>query len=77
MVKLCSKTLLLRNEKLSQQCDRLFAANGLAFNSLPGLSPLPDTMMNRLFARLLDESVWVNQMRPAKVRKKVGRCGSA
>ncbi|CAD6536796.1 TetR/AcrR family transcriptional regulator [Paraburkholderia sabiae] len=49
---------------------RYFAASGLAFNSLLGLSPLPDSMMNRLFDRLLDEAAWVSQKQPAKTRKK-------
>lgn len=52
---------------------RYFAASGLAFNSLLALSPLPDAMMNRLFDRLLDESAWVKQLQPAKMRKKVAR----
>ncbi|MEM5340705.1 TetR/AcrR family transcriptional regulator [Paraburkholderia azotifigens] len=49
---------------------RYFAASGLAFNSLLGLSPLPESMLNRLFDRLLDEAAWVSQKPPAKTRRK-------
>ncbi|MBN3757659.1 TetR/AcrR family transcriptional regulator [Paraburkholderia sp. Tr-20389] len=51
---------------------RYFAASGLAFNALLGMSHLPESMMNRLFDRLLDEASWVNQKPAAKkTRKKV------
>lgn len=47
-----------------ESCDfelsllRYFAASGLAFNVLLGLTPLSGTMRNRLFTRLLDEEGW-------------------
>ncbi|SEK06588.1 TetR/AcrR family transcriptional regulator [Paraburkholderia diazotrophica] len=67
------KKLREESSDLELSLLRYFAASGLAFNSLLGLSPLPDAMMNRLFERLLDESAWIDQMQPAKVRKKVAR----
>lgn len=48
---------------------RYFAASGLAFNSLLGLSLLPDATTNRLFDRLLDETAWVNHKIPVERRK--------
>ncbi|WP_175839416.1 TetR/AcrR family transcriptional regulator [Burkholderia anthina] len=37
---------------------RYFAASGIAFNVLLGLTPLTGAMRNRLFVRLLDEESW-------------------
>ncbi|MDN8035888.1 TetR/AcrR family transcriptional regulator [Burkholderia vietnamiensis] len=37
---------------------RYFAASGIAFNVLLGLTPLTSAMRNRLFKRLLDEGSW-------------------
>ncbi|AOI60669.1 TetR/AcrR family transcriptional regulator [Burkholderia diffusa] len=37
---------------------RYFAASGIAFNVLLGLTPLTGAMRNRLFARLLNEENW-------------------
>ncbi|WP_233809016.1 TetR/AcrR family transcriptional regulator [Paraburkholderia sp. HP33-1] len=37
---------------------RYFAASGIAFNSLLGLSAMPDTLRDRLFDRLLDDEKW-------------------
>ncbi|WP_321792397.1 TetR/AcrR family transcriptional regulator [Burkholderia pyrrocinia] len=37
---------------------RYFAASGIAFNVLLGLTPLTGAMRNRLFTRLLDEESW-------------------
>ncbi|WP_321800150.1 TetR/AcrR family transcriptional regulator [Burkholderia sp. BCC1988] len=37
---------------------RYFAASGIAFNVLLGLTPLTKTMRNRLFTRLLDDESW-------------------
>ncbi|SIT39428.1 TetR family transcriptional regulator (fragment) [Paraburkholderia piptadeniae] len=67
------KKLREESSDLELSLLRYFAASGLAFHSLLGLSPLPDAMMNRLFDRLLDESAWTDQMQPAKTRKKVTR----
>ncbi|RQR70912.1 TetR/AcrR family transcriptional regulator [Burkholderia sp. Bp9012] len=47
---------------------RYFAASGIAFNVLLGLTPLTGAMRNRLFARLLDEESW--QARTAKPKSK-------
>ncbi|MFB9123162.1 TetR/AcrR family transcriptional regulator [Paraburkholderia dipogonis] len=49
---------------------RYFAASGLAFHSLLGLSPLDDATRNRLFDRLLDEASWQGQNAPVKRRKR-------
>lgn len=49
---------------------RYFAASGLAFHSLLGLSPLADSTRNRLFDRLLDEESWQGQVSPPKRRKR-------
>ncbi|RKR31591.1 TetR family transcriptional regulator [Paraburkholderia sp. BL17N1] len=49
---------------------RYFAASGLAFHSLLGLSPLADSTRNRLFDRLLDEESWQGQASPPKRRKR-------
>ncbi|MBN3789170.1 TetR/AcrR family transcriptional regulator [Burkholderia sp. Ac-20353] len=37
---------------------RYFAASGIAFNVLLGLTPLTAAMRNRLFTRLLDDESW-------------------
>nr|WP_057927409.1 TetR/AcrR family transcriptional regulator [Burkholderia ambifaria] len=47
---------------------RYFAASGIAFNVLLGLTPLTGAMRNRLFARLLDEESW--QARTVKPKRK-------
>ncbi|WP_175817911.1 TetR/AcrR family transcriptional regulator [Burkholderia diffusa] len=47
---------------------RYFAASGIAFNVLLGLTPLTGAMRNRLFARLLDEESW--QARTVKPKSK-------
>ncbi len=49
---------------------RYFAASGLAFHALLGLSPLGDSDRNRLFDRLLDEESWQAQKAPPKRRKR-------
>jgi AcrR family transcriptional regulator len=49
---------------------RYFAASGLAFHALLGMSPLEDADRNRLFDRLLDEEKWHGQKPPAKRRKR-------
>ena len=49
---------------------RYFAASGLAFHSLLGLSPLGDSARNRLFDRLLDEESWQGQKLQPKRRKR-------
>lgn len=52
------KTLQQESGDLELSLLRYFAASGIAFNSLLGLVPLPQSMVNRLFARLLDEESW-------------------
>ncbi|PNF03373.1 TetR/AcrR family transcriptional regulator [Burkholderia cenocepacia] len=47
---------------------RYFAASGIAFNVLLGLTPLTGAMRNRLFARLLDEESW--QAKAVKPKRK-------
>jgi AcrR family transcriptional regulator len=47
---------------------RYFAASGIAFNVLLGLTPLTGAMRNRLFARLLDEESW--QTKAVKPKRK-------
>lgn len=37
---------------------RYFAASGIAFSTLLGLSAVPDELRNRLFDRLLDDTKW-------------------
>jgi AcrR family transcriptional regulator len=49
---------------------RYFAASGLAFHSLLGLSPLDDSARNRLFDRLLDEASWQGRHSQTKRRKR-------
>ncbi|CAE6755544.1 TetR/AcrR family transcriptional regulator [Paraburkholderia haematera] len=45
---------------------RYFAASGLAFHFLLGLSPVSNSARNRLFDRLLDEERWQGQTVPPK-----------
>jgi AcrR family transcriptional regulator len=52
---------------------RYFAASGIAFHSLLGLSPLSDAARDRLFKRLLDEDSWRDQPETAKGRKRAAR----
>lgn len=49
---------------------RYFAASGIAFQTLLGMSPLNDSARNRLFDRLLDEARWQAQTLPPKRRSK-------
>lgn len=49
---------------------RYFAASGLAFHTLLGLSPLDDSARNRLFERLLDEGSWQAEHAQTKRRKR-------
>ena len=49
---------------------RYFAASGLAFHTLLGMSPLSESARNRLFGRLLDEESWQAQTSPPKRRSK-------
>lgn len=48
---------------------RYFAASGLAFHTLLGMSPLDEADRNRLFERLLDEEKW-RSGKPQKLRRK-------
>ncbi|MFM0095100.1 TetR family transcriptional regulator [Paraburkholderia nemoris] len=52
---------------------RYFAASGLAFHSLMGLSQLSNSARNRLFDRLLDEESWPAQVPQPKPRKRSAR----
>ncbi|MEX3934507.1 TetR/AcrR family transcriptional regulator [Paraburkholderia phymatum] len=70
-----AKMKKLREESADLELSllRYFAASGLAFNSLLGLSPLPESMLNRLFARLLDETAWAVHRSEPKARRRVAR----
>jgi len=57
------KTLEDEATDLDLSLLRYFAASGLAFRSLLGLSTVSDSMRDRLFERLLDERSWVGQKR--------------
>jgi AcrR family transcriptional regulator len=55
----------VRVKQLQQEADdselallRYFAASGIAFNSLLGISPLSKAARERLFTRLMDDSKW-------------------
>jgi len=52
---------------------RYFAATGLAFHTLLGLSPLNASARNRLFDRLLDEERWHCEKRHATPRQRTAR----
>lgn len=52
---------------------RYFAATGIAFNSLLGLSPLPQSLVNRLFERLLDDDSWQIHSHQPATRKRAAR----
>jgi AcrR family transcriptional regulator len=67
------KRLREESHDLELSLLRYFAASGLAFNSLLGLSPLPESMLDRLFDRLLDETAWVDQKSVPKPRRRVAR----
>lgn len=56
---------------------RYFAASGIAFNYLLGISPLSKAARERLFARLLDDDAWQAQARPAAPRKRAARKAGA
>ena len=67
------KALQRESGDLELSLLRYFAASGIAFNSLLGLAPLPQTMINRLFDRLLDEDSWQSQKQPPKAPKRAVR----
>ncbi|RQR37288.1 MULTISPECIES: TetR/AcrR family transcriptional regulator [unclassified Burkholderia] len=52
------KTMDKESDDFELSLLRYFAASGIAFNVLLGLTPLSGAMRNRLFARLLDEESW-------------------
>lgn len=52
---------------------RYFAASGIAFNYLLGISPLSKVARERLFARLLDDALWTNLVVQAPVKKRAKR----
>jgi hypothetical protein len=52
---------------------RYFAASGIAFHSLLGLSPLSDSTRDGLFERLLDEDRWRPALAGPKGKKKAGK----
>ncbi|BEU26423.1 TetR family transcriptional regulator [Paraburkholderia sp. 22B1P] len=67
------KALQRESGDLELSLLRYFAASGIAFNSLLGLAPLPQTMINRLFDRLLDEDSWQTQKQQPKAPKRAVR----
>jgi AcrR family transcriptional regulator len=67
------KALQRESGDLELSLLRYFAASGIAFNSLLGLAPLPQTMINRLFDRLLDEDSWQSQKQQPKAPKRAAR----
>ncbi|MFM0016909.1 TetR/AcrR family transcriptional regulator [Paraburkholderia azotifigens] len=67
------KALQRESGDLELSLLRYFAASGIAFNSLLGLAPLPQTMINRLFDRLLDEDSWQTQKQLPKAPKRAVR----
>ncbi|MFP3557022.1 TetR/AcrR family transcriptional regulator [Paraburkholderia sp. SIMBA_049] len=67
------KALQRESGDLELSLLRYFAASGIAFNSLLGLAPLPQTMINRLFDRLLDDDSWQSQKQPPKAPKRAAR----
>lgn len=52
---------------------RYFAASGLAFHTLLGLSPLSEAARERMFDRLLDEDCWQGGAPQPKARKRSTR----
>jgi AcrR family transcriptional regulator len=67
------KALQRESGDLELSLLRYFAASGIAFNSLLGLAPLPQSMINRLFDRLLDEDSWQSQKQQPKTPKRAAR----
>ncbi|BCG03265.1 TetR family transcriptional regulator (plasmid) [Paraburkholderia sp. PGU19] len=67
------KALQRESGDLELSLLRYFAASGIAFNSLLGLAPLPQTMINRLFDRLLDDDSWQSQKQQPKAPKRAAR----
>ena len=67
------KTLQHESDDLELSLLRYFAASGIAFNSLLGLMPLPQSLVNRLFARLLDDDSWQTQTGDRSTRKRPAR----
>lgn len=67
------KALQRESGDLELSLLRYFAASGIAFNSLLGLAPLPQTMINRLFDRLLDDDSWQSQKQQPKTPKRAAR----
>lgn len=52
---------------------RYFAASGIAFNYLLGISPLSKAARERLFIRLMDDDSWESQRRQARPKKRAAR----
>lgn len=52
---------------------RYFAASGIAFNFLLGISPLSNAARERLFARLLDDDAWHGLAAPEAPKKRAPR----
>lgn len=52
---------------------RYFAASGIAFNYLLGISPLSKAARERLFARLVDDSRWQAEPRQLPQKKRPAR----
>ena len=52
---------------------RYFAASGIAFNVLLGLSPISKAARERLFARLMDDNSWKRESQQEQPRKRSSR----
>ncbi|KVP92610.1 TetR family transcriptional regulator [Burkholderia ubonensis] len=63
------KTLEKESDDIELSLLRYFAASGIAFNVLLGLTPLSGAMQGRLFARLLDDESWKSPATKRKARK--------
>ncbi|KVL24834.1 TetR/AcrR family transcriptional regulator [Burkholderia ubonensis] len=63
------KALEKESDDIELSLLRYFAASGIAFNVLLGLTPLSGAMQGRLFARLLDDESWKSPATKRKARK--------
>ncbi|KVC83286.1 TetR/AcrR family transcriptional regulator [Burkholderia ubonensis] len=63
------KALENESDDIELSLLRYFAASGIAFNVLLGLTPLSGAMQGRLFARLLDDESWKSPATKRKARK--------
>ncbi|KVO08537.1 TetR family transcriptional regulator [Burkholderia ubonensis] len=63
------KALEKESDDIELSLLRYFAASGIAFNVLLGLTPLSGAMQGQLFARLLDDESWKSPPPKRKARK--------